>query len=374
MDAERACSQSFGEPSKFKQIWNTGEHLLGLLPPVKIWRKTSEERQKKFKFVMGLFMSACLNVADFVSDWYVVLQYGCVIPSALNTSCNLESGRSCESHPWWFAFGVFMLIGSNLVQSVGWAGMAVAGGDGFLLEHHYIHQIPAIDFVCFLITLIVLIWSPSYQIFWGLLKSTPRIDTWSRWLLAVVICFTLAFCQLHYVVELILAFHLGDPMTGGGSGDFGGIRGRALIFRELATQILESGPQLYFQSYVVFAAGSSGDLVTILSVGISIMALSHGILNFWLLFPTRKDALKKLSYRVVSFLWLSSDQAVRAAGCALALSTHIRPYGPALVGLAAVMTMGVIVWTRAKDYGTKDQLLLHATRIPSRTPYSFLGV
>ena len=51
------------------------------------------------------------------------------------------------------------------------------------------------------------------------------------------------------------------------------------FFRELATKILESGPQLYLQSYILFAVGSHGDPVKVASVAISILALGHGLLK-----------------------------------------------------------------------------------------------
>ncbi|CAJ1383509.1 unnamed protein product [Effrenium voratum] len=38
----------------------------------------------------------------------------------------------------------------------------------------------------------------------------------------------------------------------------------------MATKVLESAPQLYLQSYVLYAAGSHGDPIKIASIGISI--------------------------------------------------------------------------------------------------------
>ena len=155
------------------------------------------------KFVAAMLFTACLNWADFFSDWYVVLQYACMIDSDMTVGCGSGELQACEAHPWWFAIGLSLLVLSNLVQSCAWAF-----GIYFFLEDE-----------------------------WGRLP-----ETCSGQLALGLLLILLAFAQLHYLVDIAAACIVGVPWPS--SSGPGENRNQANISRELATKILESGPQL----------------------------------------------------------------------------------------------------------------------------------
>ena len=253
------------------------------------------------KFVAATLFTACLNWADFFSDWYVVLQYACVINSDMSVGCGSGDGsgelQACEAHPWWFAIGLSLLVISNVVQSCCWAFCFCK----FLGEHAK-DQIP---------------------------------ETCAGRLGLLLLLFLLAFAQLHYLADIAAACMVGAPHLGDSTDEFS----NGYIFRELATKILESGPQLYLQSYILFATGSHGDPMKLASVAISILALGHGLMK--LMSMEGPSALAKPAYWMITFLWFSSDQALRSAGYALVLAPGARPFGMVLVALAALASCGL---------------------------------
>ena len=263
-----------------------------------------------------LLFTALLNIADFVSDWYVVLKYGCLIDSTLSTGCGSEQElTSCEAHPWWFGIGLFLLIASNLAQSYLWAS------PNELRMMILLHRCGC---------------------------SWPES---SKQLLAFRLLFLLAFMQLHYLVDILFACGWGEVLVpvqgsrlslhGMEDGEWESAK-KAIRSRELATKLLESGPQLYLQSYVLFAVGSHREPVNVISVSISALALGHGILKVMDENPCKTWNL--VYRRLLAFMWLASDQAMRAAGYALVLSPSARPYGITLVVVASATICGLHIW------------------------------
>ena len=253
------------------------------------------------KFVAATLFTACLNWADFFSDWYVVLQYACIINSDMTAGCGSGELQACEAHPWWFATGLSLLVISNLVQSCFWAF-----GFFFFLEEQAWGRFPA---------------------------------TFSGQLALSLLLILLAFAQLHYLVDIAAACIVGAPDPEDRIGRY-----FAMIFRDMAMKILESGPQLYLQSYILFAVGSHGDPVKLASVAISIAALGHGVVKgastIW---SHLTAALSKTVYWMMTFLWFSSDQALKSAGYALVLAPGARPYGMALMAIAALASCGLTI-------------------------------
>ena len=246
------------------------------------------------KFVRDTLFTACLNWADFFSDWYVVLQYACVIDSSISVGCGSGELQACEAHPWWFAMGVSLLVVSNLFQSLVWT----------------------MSFVVFLCNCATI---------------KDRLSETRQYILLNLLLALLAFAQLHYLLDIAAACIVGAPDP---TGVFDA-RVDASRNREVTTKILESGPQLYLQSYILFAVGSHGDPMKLASVAISVLAIGHGLLK------ENTAALSKPVYGMITFLWISSDQALRSAGYALVLARGARPYGITLTALAAVASCGL---------------------------------
>lgn len=247
------------------------------------------------KFILNALFTACLNWADFASDWYVILQYGCIIDSAMSTGCGqAEELQGCKAHPWWFGIGLFVLIGSNLVQSWAWAGAAINA-----LRDERLMLMP---------------------------KGDPASFA------TILLLFILAFFQVHYLLDIALACRLGVPNMKDRR-DAQRILGPR--YREVANKLLESAPQLYFQAYILFAVGSHGDVMKVLSVIISACSLSHGVMM--LLYTSGQNSIALTS---LTALWLVSDQVLRSAGYALVLSEAPRPYGIAVIALASLVISG----------------------------------
>ena len=251
---------------------------------------------EKAKAALSLLFTACLNIADFISETLVVLRFGCLLESKLSTSCEPAVGsEACEAHPAWFGIGLSLLVVSNSLQSACWLGGARS-----------------------------------------VLEDLDRLpETKLGWFATYLSLFVVAFFQMNYLVDIALVFKLGAPDDG---------RKDVFMFREFITKSCESAPQLYFQSYVLFAVGSHGDPAQLVSVCISVLALAHGMLKLGPLGPVLdNDVQKPLEnpfFYAVTFLWLASDQALRSAGFALVLSQGSRPYGLALLALTSMAATG----------------------------------
>lgn len=242
------------------------------------------------QFFLGLLFTAALNWADFYLDFWVVLQYACVLPGNLSTGCPSDTAGSqtCEVHAWYFGIGCFLLLSSNLVQSLVWA-------EGSLET-----------------------------------RATP-LQTSPGKLTYFLACLLLSLAQLNYLVDGAMAFCFGIPELGSG-------RYETMRLRELYNKLLESAPQLYLQSYILFSIGGHGDPVGIASVSVSAISLSYGVVKLCLSHDHNQGPLSQPIYRFAAFLWLTTDQALRAAGFALVLSSEVRPFGLTLIAAGLVAT------------------------------------
>ena len=301
-DVERRTLKSHGPPPKRDK-------------PERFWALPKlPEISKKTKFLLSLMFTACLNMADFISDTLVVLRFGCVLESQLSTSCDpAVVSEACEAHPAWFGIGLSLLVMSNSLQSAIWVMVARD-----VLKD--LHRLPK---TCV----------GSYATYLSL--------------------FVLAFFQMHYVMDIALIFKLGAPDLSDRSSHQSV---SVVATRELVTKACESAPQFYFQSYVLFAVGSHGDPAQLVSVCISVSALAHGIMKVapgYMVSPEVAKRLQNPFYHVVTFLWLASDQVMRSAGVALVLSQGSRPYGLvfiALMSMAATCAFAASQIIEGPDY------------------------
>ena len=277
---------------------------------------------EKAKAALSLLFTACLNIADCISDTWVVLRFGCVMQSKLTTSCDPDVGsEACEAHPAWFGIGLSLLVVSNSLQSACWLGGARS-----------------------------------------VLEDLDRLpETKLGWFATYLSLLVVAFFQMNYLVDIALVFKLGAPDDG---------RKDVFMFREFITKSCESAPQLYFQSYVLFAVGSHGDPAQLVSVCISVLALAHGMLKLGpVLDNDVQKPLENPFFYAVTFLWLASDQALRSAGFAPVLSQGSRPYGLALLALTSMAATGAFAAADAGYNCLSNLLLAAASALLARTWY-----
>ena len=254
------------------------------------------------KTMLDLCITAALNILDFYSDLLVILKYACVVDSGLSVKCgDDEMSQTCQPHYWWFGIGLTMLVISNLAQSWAWV---------VLIHANFRFNRP----VCGAIGL-----------------------------------FMTAFSQMSYVVDIYLAAVGRD--TNVEIEDKERARQTALgkkIIREVLTKCLESAPQLYFQSYVLFALGAHGEPAQVASVVISILSLAYGstkifALNSVAIRFTQTRAYKSMttfSGLALICLFGALDLAWRAGATAIVLTEASRPVG---IGVLIVFYLAFIV-------------------------------
>ena len=258
-------------------------------------REWSDDISPWKKLLPGLCLTAALNIMDFYSDLLVVLKYGCYVESSFIQSCGSQVAKAtCQAHWWWFRIGLSMLFVSNTEQSAVWAHFAI----GCL-------QVP---------------------------RGWQRICIFAG-------AFILAFCQLNYLLDIAVLVYRGRRADKAGeiySESQSESFNRA--FRELMTKCLESAPQLYFQTYVLFTLGAHRDWVQAGSVAISTLSLAYGITKVWAASPIRFKSgdhmdrrLKTPGALLLIFLFLALDQAWRAGAAALMLAEASRPVGIVMV-------------------------------------------
>lgn len=187
--------------------------------------------------------TACLNWADFASDWLVVLQYGCIIGASLphGARCHTETAGDCEAHPWWFGLGLTLLVVSNLLQSF--------------------------------------MWSVNSYLLWRDKGYRPR-STCGR-VLMFLGNFLLGCCQLHYVVDISMALKFKE--TPQDSPELA----ECVFWRELVVKVVETTPQLYLQIYVLLALEGHENAWRLASLAVSVAALGHGLVQVLSLLPQR---------------------------------------------------------------------------------------
>ena len=179
--------------------------------------------------------AACLNWADFASDWLVVLQYGCIIGGSLprGSRCHAEGFGGCQAHGWWFGIGLALLVISTVFQSWLWT----------INSYFY-------------------------------LKNKERLPSSEcGTAILMVSLFLLGLCQLHYLLDIVLALkHKDTPKENHYLRDM-------IFWRELMVKAVESAPQLYFQLYVLLALEGHENAWRVISVVVSAVALGYGLVD-----------------------------------------------------------------------------------------------
>ena len=172
---------------------------------------------------------ACLNLVDFVTDTLVLLRLSCILDSDKGQPCTGSVSSTCQSHPWWTGIGFVILLVSTVYGCVAWVGPE-------LTKYRGLHR-------------------------------TQR--TWRRYL-PIAGLYLIAFLQLSPFVDLFdLIKNRVDPE-----------KKKASMRRDLRTKTLESGPQALFQSYILFSLGSQRELLNVLSISVSILSLSLGLVDY----------------------------------------------------------------------------------------------
>ena len=174
---------------------------------------------------------ACLNLADFVTDTLVLLRLSCFLDSDKGQPCTGSVSSTCQSHPWWTGIGFAILLVSTFFGCLSW----VRPEDRKYRDLH----------------------------------SSQR--TWRRYL-PIAGLYLIAFLQLSPFVDLFDLIKNGvDPE-----------KKKASMRRDMRTKTLESGPQALFQSYIMFSLGSQRELLNVLSIAVSILSLSLGMVDFYM--------------------------------------------------------------------------------------------
>lgn len=135
----------------------------------------------------------------------------------------------------------------------------------------------------------------------------------------------LSLLQLSYLRDLCVAL--------GGEEDTE--ENRRVMIRDVIVKMLESAPQLYLQSYILFVIGEHRNHLKLISIMFSALSLAVGVSKFvmWQFEDTR------LLPKVALALFLTSDQLMRAAAYALVLSEAAR-----FLGLPLVLLFGLLAW------------------------------
>ena len=212
--------------------------------------------------------------------------YGCFVDNSLTPECpTLEANNTgavnvtldlelpeCTPHWAWFGIALTLMVLSTLVPAFFWADQrAISFSDG---------------------------------------ATTGRF---------MFFC-SLGVAQLSQVWDLAQVLREGvleeDPSHGGA--------GR----RNFATVILESAPQLYLQSYVLFALGAYGQTFKVMSVCSSVLSLAGSAVMAAAKTAASGDRLTRLwPGKVLAVLFLATDAAVRSMGFAMVLCEPVRAYG-----------------------------------------------
>lgn len=174
---------------------------------------------------------ACLNLVDFVTDTLVLLRLSCFLDSDKGQPCTGSVSSTCQSHPWWTGIGFVILLVSTLCGCLEWV-------------------------------------RPELRKF----NRLHRTERTCRRGLPMAGLYLIAFLQLSPFVDLFdLIKNRVDPE-----------KKKASMRRDLRTKTLESGPQALFQSYIMFSLGSQRELLNVLSIAVSILSLSLGMVDVYM--------------------------------------------------------------------------------------------
>lgn len=172
---------------------------------------------------------ACLNLVDFVTDTLVLLRLSCFLDSDKGQPCTGSVSSTCQSHPWWTGIGFVILLVSTFGGAVQWV-------------------------------------RPDNRKYMGL-HRTQR--TWKGGF-SIAGLYLIGFLQLSPFVDLFdLIKNRVEPE-----------KKKASMRRDLVTKNMESGPQALFQSYIMLSLGSQRELLNVLSISVSILSLSLGLVDY----------------------------------------------------------------------------------------------
>ena len=232
------------------------------------------------RLVLDRLLTAVLNYTDLVTDILVMLQYGCFLQHVLNTNCTTNAASSwiptCEPHWWWFGLSLSILVLSTVAQA-------------------FVYTI------------------------------RPDQHRGFRCLCC------LGIFQLTYLRDLFLA--VCSPSKARAEEEK-----QSSISRDFTLKIMESTPQLYLQSYVLFAIQAHGDPLKLISTIVSAASLALGLVRFMVHTKVLPDILSTFTGKFLVGLFLTTDQLLRASAYALMISESTRPIGIPLIVLFPVLS------------------------------------
>lgn len=270
---------------------------------------------------MGVFeilkkaVFACLNLVDFVTDTLVLLRLSCFLDSDKGQPCTGSVSSTCQSHPGWTYIGFVILLVSTVHGAIAW----VRPEDRKYRDLH----------------------------------SSQR--TWRRHL-PIAGLYLIAFLQLSPFVDLFDLIKNGvDPE-----------KKKASMRRDMTTKTLESGPQALFQSYIMFSLGSQRELLNALSIAVSILSLSLGMVDFYMQ-PADEEAGEEKVEDTQGPDIITSGEVVDArqdetATQEAAADVTLDIAGPDLIGSSPEVK---VVGATGDDMNvSQKQLLRRSTRLP----------
>lgn len=173
---------------------------------------------------------ACLNLVDFVTDTLVLLRLSCFLgDSDKGQPCTGSVSSTCQSHPWWTGIGFVILLASTIKGCAAWVRPESR-------KRSRLH----------------------------------RSERTCKGGLSLAGLYLIGFLQLSPFVDLFdLIKNRVEPE-----------KKKASMRRDLMTKTMESGPQALFQSYIMFSLGSQRELLNVLSISVSILSLSLGLVDY----------------------------------------------------------------------------------------------
>ena len=163
-----------------------------------------------------------------------------------------------------------------------------------------------------------------------------------------------SLCQLSYVRDVWLATQDDDP------NDKGDGEATPAMLRDVIVKLTECAPQLYLQSYILFAVGAHGHFVNVFSTLVSASSLSYGI--------AKRYSFLDLKEKILVFFFLATDQLLRASAYAFILSDAVRPIGITLAVLFLVGLTALVCCAGGSETGCSYLLFGHLV------PVSFFQV
>eukprot|EP00438_Fugacium_kawagutii_P014169 Skav207935 [mRNA] locus=scaffold108:23565:24734:+ [translate_table: standard] len=237
------------------------------------------------RLVLDRLFSAVLNYVDFVTDILVMLEYGCFLRNALSTRCavavdnlSMESWIPvCQPHWWWFGLSLSILVVSTVAQAFVYTIRPGQHG----------------GFCCFCCL--------------GIFQLTYLRD------LGMAICFPDA-AQKEAEINSSLS-------------------------RDLMVKISECTPQLYLQTYILFAIQAQGDQLKVISTLVSAASLALGLVKFMAAQSGFQGILETFPRKLAVGLFLTTDQLLRAWAYAVMLSEAAWPVGVPIMLLFPLVSL-----------------------------------